>query len=239
VTEALILYGDTERSPTMRHEVPIAIGDPFLVIIGGERTWISCSSLERERVAACRPDAELLDLHELGFHELLGSALSRLDLELELLSRAVARTGVEEASVEFELPVGLAERLRADGVTLTVDDELVKLRRRAKSPAELAGIRRAQQAAEAAMATAAQLLAGAVTTDGQLELDGRPLTAERLRKAMRDACWARGALLGPEAIVARSGRGSVTSPAAARCRPGCRSRSTCGPRTTPRAAGPT
>ncbi len=202
MTEALILYGDTERSPTMRHEVPIAIGDPFLIVVGGNSTWISCSSLERERVAACRPDAELLDLHDLGFHELLASGLSRLELELELISRAVARTAVKEASVEFELPVGLAERLRADGVALTVDDELVKLRRRAKSPAELAGIRRAQRAAEAAMARAAQLLDQAETRDGQLELDGAPLTAERVRKTMRDACWDRGALLGPEAIVA-------------------------------------
>jgi len=58
---ALILYGDTEHSASMRHEVPISIGDPFLVVVEGERTWISCSSLERERLVACRPDAELLD----------------------------------------------------------------------------------------------------------------------------------------------------------------------------------
>jgi Xaa-Pro aminopeptidase len=202
MAEALILYGDTERSPTMRHEVPIAIGDPFLVAVSGERSWISCFSLERERVAACRPDAELLDLAELGFHELLESGLSRHELELELISRAVARTGLREATVEFELPVGLAERLRADGVVLTVDDDLVKLRRRAKSPAQLAGIRRAQRAAEAAMGAAADLLARAGTTGGRLELDGEPLTAERVRKAVRDTCWEAGALLGPEAIVA-------------------------------------
>jgi Xaa-Pro aminopeptidase len=202
VTEALILYGDTERSPTMRHEVPIAIGDPFLVAVSGKRTWISCSSLERERVAACRPDAELLDLDELGFHDLLDSGLSRDELELELLSRAVAHTGVRKATVEFELPIGLAERLRADGVTLTVDDDPVKLRRRAKSPAELAGIRRAQRAAEAALGSAAELLSRAGTAGGRLELDDEPLTAERVRRALRDTCWEHGALLGPETIVA-------------------------------------
>ena len=67
------------------------------------------------------------------------------------VSRAAARTGVREATVEFEFPLGLAERLRADGIVLSVDDDAVKLRRRAKSEAELAGIRRAQRAAEAAM----------------------------------------------------------------------------------------
>ena len=30
MTEALLVYADTERSPAMRHEIPIAIGDPFL-----------------------------------------------------------------------------------------------------------------------------------------------------------------------------------------------------------------
>jgi Xaa-Pro aminopeptidase len=202
VSDALLLYGDSERSPTMRHEVPVAIGDPFLVAIADGRTWISCSGLERERVAAVRPDAELLDSDELGFYELLESGLAREAIDHELLSRAVARTGVTEAAVEFEFPLGLAERLRADGLTLTVDDDVVKQRRRAKSEAELGGMRRAQAAAQAAMGAAAGLLARAGARDGRLELDGEPLTAEAVRAVLRDACWSHGALLGPEAIVA-------------------------------------
>ena len=27
---ALLIYGDTERNAALRHELPIAIGDPFL-----------------------------------------------------------------------------------------------------------------------------------------------------------------------------------------------------------------
>jgi hypothetical protein len=29
---AFLIYGDTERSATLRHEVPVAIGDPFLLL---------------------------------------------------------------------------------------------------------------------------------------------------------------------------------------------------------------
>jgi Xaa-Pro aminopeptidase len=35
---ALLLYGDTERSPALRHEVPVAIGDGLLFAEVGGRT---------------------------------------------------------------------------------------------------------------------------------------------------------------------------------------------------------
>lgn len=160
------------------------------------------SRLERERLAAVRSDAELIEITDLGFHELLTSGMSRDDVFLELVSRAAARMGVKEACVDFEVPLGVAERLRADGITLTVDDPSIKARRRAKSEAELAGIVRAQRAAEAAMAAAAKLLRAAQTDSEQLQLDGKPLLAETIRGAMREECWRRGAVLPPEVIVA-------------------------------------
>jgi Xaa-Pro aminopeptidase len=199
---ALLLYGDTETNAALRHELPMAIGDPFLLAVDGAGTWIMCSQIERARVAACRPDAELLDIDGLGFHELLESGMTRSELWLELTARAAARTGIRAAIVEFQFPLGLAERLRADGIELSLDDDAVKARRRAKSPSELDGIRRAQAAAEAAMAAAAAMLAQAETAGDRLVLDGEPLTAERVRAAMRDICWERGALLGPDTIVA-------------------------------------
>jgi Xaa-Pro aminopeptidase len=133
---------------------------------------------------------------------LLESGSSRDELFLELLSRAVDRFGVREAIVDFDFPLGVAERLRADGVALTVDDETIKRRRRVKSDAELDGIRRAQKAAEAGMAAAAASLKAAAPVDGTLHVNGGPLTAEAVREAMRNACWEQGALLGPETIVA-------------------------------------
>ena len=222
----------------MRHEVPISIGDPFLVIIDGSRTWISCSSLEAERVAACRPDAELLDFDQLGFHELLESGLSRDQIELELASRAVARTGVRDATVEFEFPLGLAERLRADGLPRWSTMRRSSCAGGSSPAAELAGIRRAQRAAEAAMAAAAALLGGAGGAGDRLTLDGEPLTAERVRArdarrllAPRGAAGPRGdRRLGLAGVRPRAGE----RPAARR---DCRSRSTCGPRTTPRVLG--
>jgi Xaa-Pro aminopeptidase len=198
----LLLYGDTDRNSALRHEVPIAILDPFLYAEVGGEPHIMCHALERERLAAAVPGARLTDVAELGFYELLESGSSRDELFLELLSRAVDRFGVREAIVDFDFPLGVAERLRADGVALTVDDETIKRRRRVKSDAELDGIRRAQKAAEAGMAAAAASLKAAAPVDGTLHVNGGPLTAEAVREAMRNACWEQGALLGPETIVA-------------------------------------
>ncbi len=198
----VLLYGDTQRSAAMRHEIPISIGDPFLYAEVGGLNYVMTSGLERERIAAVRPDAELLDIADLGFYELLSSGLDREQVLLELIARAATRTGVRTAIVDFNFALGVAERLRADGITLVVDDATIKARRRVKSPGEMDGIRRAQHAAEAAMAAAESLLRSARPVDGTLHVDGRPLLAEHVRAAMRDSCWERGALLPPEAIVA-------------------------------------
>jgi Xaa-Pro aminopeptidase len=186
----------------MRHEVPIWIGDPFLYAEVGGRSYMMTWSLERALMTEARPDAELIDIADLGFYELLGSRRTFDEVSLELISGMAAQIEVKDAIVDFEFPLGVAERLRADGITLTVDDARVKARRRVKSGAELEGIRRAQRAADVAIGAAGELLASARARDGVLHVDGRPLLAETVRRAMRDACWELGALLPGSVIVA-------------------------------------
>ncbi|MGO9821315.1 MAG: M24 family metallopeptidase [Solirubrobacteraceae bacterium] len=198
----LLLYGDTERSAALRHEIPITIIDPFFYAEVDGRVYVTANPIERDRTAAARPDAELLELVDLGFYELMRSGMSRPEVFLELISRAAQRTGVREAIVDFDFPLGVAERLRADGIVLTVDDEAIKSRRRAKSERELVGIRLAQTAADAGMAAAASLLRQAEALDGALHVDGRPLLAETVRSALRQACEEHGAPAPPDVIVA-------------------------------------
>ena len=91
-----------------------------------------------------------------------------------------------------DFPLAVADHLRAGGVALDVAPELFVLRRRAKTETQLAGIRRAQKAADAAMAVAADLIR---------EL--RPgLTSEEIRAAMIDVCDEHGCDLPRDVIVA-------------------------------------
>jgi Xaa-Pro aminopeptidase len=210
----VLLYSDTERNAALRHEIPIAIGDPFGYAEVGGRTFILTSSLEQERIAAVRPDAEIIEWADVGFFELLESGMPRDQMLLELISRAIAKMGVREALVDPDFPLAVADRLRADGLTLTPDHETFALRRRAKSDAELAGIRRAQKAAEAGMAAAAAVLRQAVPEGDRIVIDGTPVTAEQVRAALRAACADLGAPAPPDVIVASVWQGFGHDPGA-------------------------
>jgi Xaa-Pro aminopeptidase len=211
----LLFYGDTERSAAMRHELPIPIVDPFLLGLVGGRMHVMSNHLERDRIRAAAPgDAVLHDIEELGFRELLERGMSWSELDLELASRAAAAMGVREALADPEMPVAVADRLRADGLALRVDAETVAARRRVKSDAELAGIRRAQAAAEAGMGAAADLLRRAEPDGDGLVLDGEVLTAEAVRDALRAACERAGAPAPPDVIVSSLRQGSGHDPGA-------------------------
>jgi Xaa-Pro aminopeptidase len=202
-----LFYGDTERSHAMRHELPVAIGDPFLLAIVDGRLHVEVNSLERERVQAAAPDAMLHDIADLGFRELRQSGMRFHEIGVELASRAAATIGIREAVADPEMPVAIADRLRADGIALDLDHGAVAARRRVKTAAELAGMRRAQAAAEAGMRAAAEVLGMAVPDGERLTLDGEVLTAESVRSAVRQACQRMGAPAPPDIIVSSAWQG--------------------------------
>ncbi|HEY0388562.1 MAG TPA: M24 family metallopeptidase [Gaiellales bacterium] len=207
-----LFYGDTERSAAMRHELPVAIGDAFLLGVVGGRRHIVVNSLERGRVEAATPDAVLHDIADLGFHDLLQSGKRFFDIDLELASRGAAAMGIREAVVDPEMPVAVADRLRADGLVLRPDDVPVAARRRVKTPAEIAGVRRAQAAAEAGMAAAAALLRSADLEGERLVAAGEPVTAEAVRAVLREECRRHGAPAPPDVIVSSVWQGTGHDP---------------------------
>jgi len=54
-----LLWGDTERSAALRHEIPIPIGDGFLFAEAEGKTYVVTSRLEIGRLARALPDAKL------------------------------------------------------------------------------------------------------------------------------------------------------------------------------------
>jgi len=210
---ALLLAGDTERSAALRHEIPVAIGDPLLFAEVDGRRYVLTSFLESKRVQRELPDAQVLDYFDLGYKELVGNGMTMHEAGREVEVRAIREMGISEAIVPADFPLALADRLREDGIVLTVDEAAVDKRRRSKTPAELEGIRVAQRAAEAGMAAASALLAQGVRgAEGRLELDGQPLLAEDVRFALREACAAHGAPCPPDVIVASVWQGNGHEP---------------------------
>jgi Xaa-Pro aminopeptidase len=177
----VLIFADSIRSPEMRHEVPVSVPDPFFYAERDGQRHAVAGSFEVDRIAEASPDLDVVPLEEFGIDELYAQGLTRDRVELEVSLRAVRRFGIEEASVPPTFPLELADHLRANGIRISADRELFVARRRVKNEAELAGIRRALRAAEAAMTASRELLRAAEPQNGHVVIDGEPLTCERLK----------------------------------------------------------
>jgi Xaa-Pro aminopeptidase len=189
----VVIFADTVRSPELRHEIPAGIVDPFLYAERDGRRYAVLSQLDADGAKAAAPDVEIIVPEELGQDELLASGITRHEAQLELALRAARKLGIERAVVPPDFPLDVADHLRGAGVDVAVDRREFVERRLVKTPAELAGIRRAQKAAEAGMHAAAEMLRAAEISDGVAMLDGEPLTSERLKEAIEAAFAANGA----------------------------------------------
>jgi Xaa-Pro aminopeptidase len=205
--DAVLIYADSFRSADMRHAVPLGVPDPFLYAEENGSRHVFASSMEATRLR----ELGLFEVHvseELGMDELIATGLDRRELDAQLALRAVESLRLKRASVPADFPVWLADRLRADGVELAVDQDLFDDRRRAKTEAQLAGMRRAQRAAEAAMDACRELLRRAEVRGDELVLDGEPLTVERV-KADLNVVFAAHDTTADEYIVAPGAQGAV------------------------------
>lgn len=187
----VLIYGDTFRSPELRHELPLGIPDPLLYVERDGSRHVLTNSLEAPRLS----EVDGLELHvweDFGWDDLVGEGLDRAGIRDELLRRAVAAIGVRSAAVPETFPLHVADLLRASGLELRIDSRLFDDRRRVKNEAELAGIRRAQRAAGAGMDAVRDLLRRASGNADGLEVDGEPLTSERIKLAIGAAFVAHG-----------------------------------------------
>jgi Xaa-Pro aminopeptidase len=146
----VIIFGDTIRSPELRHEVPVAVADPFVYVERNGTRTAYVGSLEVPRLKDVK-GLETVPLEELGLDELVEQGLGWHELTTELVLRACVAAQVESAVTPRDFPLEIADYLRSHDIGVEAQGELFDRRRRVKSPAELTGIRRSQRAAERAM----------------------------------------------------------------------------------------
>jgi Xaa-Pro aminopeptidase len=203
----ILIYGDTVRSPELRHEIPLTIPDPFLYAERDGARHVYVGSLELARIREL-DGTEAHPYEEVGWDELVASGMHREEIYRPLVLNAVRDLGIERAVVPRYFPLELADHLRANGIELTPERELFSRRRRVKTRAELEGIRRAQRACEAAMDAARELLRAATPNGTGLEVDGKPLTSEWLKRRIGEVFTEHDMLAG-EFIVSHGAQTTV------------------------------
>jgi len=189
----VLIVADTVRSPELRHEVPLAVPDPFFYAEVAAKRIVVVSSLEAGRIRDLGTDLDVLTLEDVGVDDLLKRGLDTYALNLEVNLAACRHLGLEGAVAPGGFPLADADHLRANGIEVTADQRFFDERRRVKNEHELAGIRRACRAVEAGVAVGVELLRGASRANGILTLDGEPLTCERIQLEVERAFGEHGA----------------------------------------------
>jgi Xaa-Pro aminopeptidase len=192
---SVLIFGDS-KYPAMRHEVPLPLPDPIGYLEADGSRTILAGSLDVPRMRALG-GYEVLSFEELGLGEAMSEGKTLAEATRGCVLRACERLGVREAAVPADFPLELADELRGGGIALRAEGALFEQRRRAKTPAELAGIRRAQRAAELALAhVRARLHKGAgLTAEG--------LRAEAHRVFVENGCVPHDML-----VIAPAGQGA-------------------------------
>jgi Xaa-Pro aminopeptidase len=203
----VVVFADTLRSPDLRHEIALPVPDPFLFVERGGDRIVVVSALEASRIAAADPTLAVLTPEAYGLDELLREGLSRDEAELECYVRAIRELGITAAAAPPTFPLELADHLRANGIDVYADRELFEEKRRRKTPQEIEGLRRAQCACEAALDVARAMLRDA-RVNGALELDGAPLTVERVKLEI-ERVFSEHGVVGEEFIVAHGPQTAV------------------------------
>ena len=195
---AVLILADSS-SPEMRYEVPVFIPDSFLYAETNGRRVAVVSAFEVPRIEAANAGIEPLPPEKLGMDELLAGGMSLELAELEVYTRACEELGITDASVPAAFPLELADHLRANGVEVTVERELFEDRRRSKTPTQIAGLRRAQRACEAALDVARAMLRGMAET---------PVTCEQIKQEIVGVFNAHG-VAGDEFIVSHGAQTAI------------------------------
>lgn len=169
---ALLVVGDSSV-PAMRHEIPVVVPGQMAFLDTGERRQVFCLALELPVLEAVSEQVgfSVTAFEDLGLTELVLAGQSHAEAIESAIVRGCTASGVQAVRVPAEFPLALADALRDAGIDVHADARGFADRRRSKTDAEIAGIRLAQRAAEAALQAVRETMRA-----------GGALTAEQLRR---------------------------------------------------------
>jgi Xaa-Pro aminopeptidase len=189
---AILLYADSERSADMLYLGRIQVPD------ASSRSSPAAKSTPCWRAGARRARKESAFDKVLPLETYLQRARKRWPDRkpgpAEVVALVAAEFRVKNFYIPDDFPAGLATRISQLGVGLTIVTDAIFPEREVKTPREIAAIREGNRCSAAGLAAAERLLRASKIKGRQLLHDGKPLTSEKLRRAIEVACLEAGSL---------------------------------------------
>lgn len=207
--EARVLAGVPAINCTFYWRIRFSVGDPAALIElpreGRTHSILILRDIEMERARAhARADQVACPA---DFAPAGGLSGDRETATAQAVAECLRREGVRRAVADRTLPLIFAHEIQQAGIAVECDTQWGVLQRRCKDEQEIQWLQESQQATEAAMQMACQMVARAQARgDGVLLVDGQPLTSERLRAAIDVFLLERG-YANPTSIIAGGPQG--------------------------------
>ncbi|MBP8962064.1 MAG: aminopeptidase P family protein [Opitutaceae bacterium] len=190
---AILLYADSERSADMLYLGRIQVPDAFVAFVARGKKYAVLGALELGRARKESAFDKVLPL-ETYLQRARKRWPDRKPGPAEVVALVAAEFRVKNFYIPDDFPAGLATRISQLGVGLTIVTDAIFPEREVKTPREIAAIREGNRCSAAGLAAAERLLRASKVKGRQLLHDGKPLTSERLRRAIEVACLEAGSL---------------------------------------------
>ena len=190
---AILLYADSERSADMLYLGRIQVPDAFVAFVARGKKYAVLGALELGRARKESAFDKILPL-ETYLQRARKRWPDRKPGPAEVVALVAAEFRVKNFYIPDDFPAGLATRISQLGVGLTIVTDAIFPEREVKTPREIAAIREGNRCSAAGLAAAERLLRASKIKGRQLLHDGKPLTSERLRRAIEVACLEAGSL---------------------------------------------
>jgi len=190
---AILLYADSERSADMLYLGRIQVPDAFVAFVARGKKYAVLGALELGRARKESAFDKVLPL-ETYLQRARKRWPDRKPGPAEVVALVAAEFRVKNFYIPDDFPAGLATRISQLGVGLTIVTDAIFPEREVKTPREIAAIREGNRCSAAGLAAAERLLRASKIKGRQLLHDGKPLTSEKLRRAIEVACLEAGSL---------------------------------------------
>lgn len=175
-----LIFASTEESADLLYATKFSVPDPVLFLRQNDKTTVLLSDLEIDRGKKEAKVDEVIALSSV--EQLLGRGRKSKPPIEKTIAFFLRQRRVRKAAVPYNFPVGLANHLAKEGISVVSVAGLFWSEREYKTEEELQSIRRAIRITEIGLARGMEVLQAAEIKPGKrLVWAGKALTSEKLR----------------------------------------------------------